>query len=87
MTDVADQIEKKLHEKLSPDYLQVINESDKHIGHAGHDGGGESHFAVVIRADVFKGQSRVACHRMIHDALDILLQQRIHALSIKILKD
>ena len=31
--------------------LNVINNSDKHIGHSGHDGGGESHFKVDIVSD------------------------------------
>ena len=74
-------IRARLTEALSPSRLEVVNESHKHAGHAGDDGTGESHWHVVIAADVFAGQSRVARHRMVHAALGDIMQQ-IHALSM-----
>jgi len=50
---VAAEIEKRLREALAPSHLAVINDSDKHRGHAGHDGSGESHFTVEIEAPAF----------------------------------
>ena len=68
---------------LSPTHLEVINESAKHHGHAGDDGSGESHWRVVIAAPSLEGQSRIARHRAVHDAIGKDLIGRIHALAIE----
>lgn len=68
---------------FSPSRLEVVNESHKHAGHGGDDGSGESHFAVLIRADALAGLGRVARHRAVHQALGDL-NQRIHALALDI---
>ncbi len=68
---------------FSPTRLEVVNESHKHAGHGGDDGSGESHFAVLIRADALAGLSRVARHRAVQKALGDL-NQRIHALALDI---
>lgn len=81
---IEDQISEKLQAAFSPELLQVFNESDQHAGHAGHDGSGESHFRVVIRAVALKELSRIARHRAVHAALGKDLVGRIHALSLEI---
>lgn len=81
---IEDQISEKLEAAFSPDLLQVFNESDQHAGHAGHDGTGESHFRVVIKAAAFEGISRLARHRAVHAALGKDLVGRIHALGLEI---
>jgi len=80
---VAAEIEARLRAALSPRQLAVINDSEKHRGHAGHDGSGESHFTVEIVADRFTGQSRVARQRLVNAALADLLREKVHALAIK----
>ncbi len=77
------EMEALLTAAFSPLHLAVINDSDSHRGHAGHDGSGESHFTVEIVADAFAGQSRVNRQRMVNKALGDLPGQRIHALAIK----
>ena len=68
---------------LSPSRLAVIDDSDKHRGHAGHDGSGESHFTVEVESPSFTGQSRVARQRAVNSALAELLRDKVHALAIK----
>lgn len=80
---VATQIEALLRAALAPQQLAVIDDSEKHRGHAGHDGSGESHFTVEIVSDRFTGQSRVARQRLVNAALADLLQGKVHALAIK----
>lgn len=80
---VATAIEGRLRAALSPVHLAVIDDSESHRGHAGHDGGGESHFTVEIVAPSFEGQSRVARQRAVNTALADLLAERVHALAIK----
>ena len=80
---VATEIEARLRDALNPQQLAVIDDSEKHRGHAGHDGSGESHFTVDIVADRFAGQSRVARQRLVNAALADLLRDKVHALAIK----
>ena len=80
---VATEIETRLQNALTPQQLAVIDDSEKHRGHAGHDGSGESHFTVDIVSDRFIGQNRVARQRMVNAALADLLRDKVHALAIK----
>jgi BolA protein len=80
---VAEEITQRLRAALAPTRLDVVNDSDKHAGHAGHDGSGESHFTVVIESPAFAGQSRLARQRAVNAALGDLLEGRVHALAIK----
>ena len=67
---------------LSPEHLEVINESAQHAGHSGDDGSGESHWRIVIAAASLDGKSRLAKHRAVHDALGQGIIDRLHALAI-----
>lgn len=80
---VATEIEERLRAALAPEHLAVINDSDKHRGHAGHDGTGESHFTVEIISAQFTGRNRVARQRLVNAALAELLRDKVHALAIK----
>jgi len=80
---VATEITRRLKMALSPTFLAVIDDSESHRGHAGHDGSGESHFTVEIESPDFAGKSRVARQRAVNVALADLLRDRIHALAIK----
>lgn len=74
-----------LTEALQPTSLVIENQSDRHIGHAGHDGSGESHFHLTVVAEAFSGLSRLERHRVVNDLLSDLLENKIHALSISAL--
>ncbi|MCC7482058.1 MAG: BolA family transcriptional regulator [Hyphomicrobiales bacterium] len=80
---VGKTLETKLQLAFSPVYLQVIDESLQHVGHAGARPDGESHFRVKIVAAAFQGKSRVAQHRMINHVLAAELKERVHALAIE----
>lgn len=75
----------KLTDKFAPVFLDVIDESNKHHGHAGWREGGETHFRVRIATRHFDGLSRVAQHRAVMDALQTELKDRVHALAIDVL--
>ena len=80
---IAAEIRQRLREALQPDRLEVRDDSDRHVGHAGHDGRGESHFSVDVVSPLFAGQSRVARQRLVNHALGDLLAERVHALAIR----
>lgn len=81
---VEDEIHRKLAAAFAPHRLEVRDESESHRGHAGYREGGQSHFRVRIASEAFKGQSRIARHRAVHEALGPDLIGRIHALALKI---
>ena len=81
---VKNSIEMKLTEAFSPQLVEVVDESHLHAGHSGAPEGGQSHFAVKIRAAAFAGKSRVAQQRMIYGALKEEMAGPIHALSLDV---
>ncbi|UTW55405.1 BolA family transcriptional regulator [Kordiimonas sp. SCSIO 12610] len=83
MARMADIIRQKLENTLSPTHLEIIDESEKHRGHAGYRDGGESHFHVIVKSDAFSGKNRVARQRMVMHALAEELKGPIHALSME----
>ena len=79
---VEQTIRQKLVAAFAPTELEIVNESHLHHGHAGSPGTGHSHFRVRIVADAFRGQSRVACHRLVNDVLADVLKRDVHALAL-----
>ena len=82
MAAVADTIRRKLQDAFSPSRLELVDDSDRHQGHAGHTGAGESHFNLRIEAEAFAGKARVMRQRMVMKALAEELAGPVHALSI-----
>ena len=68
---------------LAPSRADLIDDSEKHRGHGGYNPAGESHFTLRIESAAFTGKSRVERQRMIYSALGDLMNERVHALSIK----
>lgn len=81
---VTEEIRSRLEDTFRPTRLEVVDESERHRGHAGYQEGGESHFRVTISAPTFGPMSRIERHRAVHDALGKDLVGRIHALALKI---
>jgi len=83
---VRDAIVEKLSLKFAPSHLEVLDESEKHRGHAGSRPGGESHFRVRIAAPALASLPRVAQHRAVMETLDAELKSGVHALAIEVVK-
>ncbi|MBB3972889.1 BolA family protein [Hansschlegelia beijingensis] len=79
---VRDRIESTLREALSPQRLEVVDESHLHAGHAGSRPGGETHFRVRVVSDAFSGVSRINRHRRVNALLAGELAGQVHALAI-----
>ena len=80
---VTEALRLKLQNAFAPSRLDIIDDSDKHHGHAGHREGGESHFTVIIESAAFAGVNRVERQRRVNRALAEELAGPVHALSIK----
>ena len=82
MARVSDIISEKLSAALSPQELQVIDESALHAGHAGARAGGDTHFQVRIVAAAFTGLARVDRQRLVYAALADEIAGGVHALAL-----
>ena len=68
---------------LKPTQFRLENESDLHRGHKGNNGG--EHFNLFIVSQSFEKKNTMERHRMIYSALEDLIPNKIHALSLKTL--
>ncbi|XP_033054793.1 bolA-like protein 1 [Trachypithecus francoisi] len=72
-------IRTKLEQALSPEVLELRNESS---GHAVPPGS-ETHFRVAVVSSRFEGLSPLQRHRLVHAALAEELTGPVHALAIQ----
>lgn len=71
-------IESKLTDALSPQFMEVANESHMHSVPPNS----ETHFKVVLVAEAFEGKRSVARHQMIYKVLGDELAGPVHALAL-----
>ena len=76
------QIESKLREAFQPQALEVVDESERHRGHAGWREGGETHFRIHMVAAAMAGKSRVERQRAVNRCLANELATTVHALAM-----
>ncbi|WP_223669333.1 BolA family protein [Kangiella shandongensis] len=80
-----EKMQQLISEALQPEQLEIIDDSHKHIGHAGAKSG-LGHFTVIIKSDALEGKRMLQQHRLVYDALGDMMQTDIHALAIKVIK-
>jgi stress-induced morphogen len=76
-------IETKLREILSPEHLEVVNESYMHSS-GKNNPNAETHFKVVVVSAKFEGLNLVKRHQLVYGALgdELRMKKGIHALAI-----
>lgn len=78
----------RLHAILSagfqPAFLEIIDESAAHSGHAGAGSAGQTHYRVTLVSPIFSGLSRVERHRRVNGALAEEFTQGLHALALSL---
>ena len=75
-------IRERLQQALQPTTLVIVDDSAAHAGHVGAQAGG-GHFNVEICSAAFAGKTPIQRHRLVYEALGSMMEQAIHALSIK----
>lgn len=80
--DRRTRIEAKLREGFEAAFVEVIDESHLHAGHAGARSGG-GHFRATIVSDRFEGLSTVEAQRLVYGLLSDEMGSDIHALSMR----
>ena len=77
-------IEQRLRSALLVDSIDIVDESDLHVGHVGAESGG-GHFRLTIVSRDFDSLSPLVRHRMVYEALGDAVGTEIHAVSIRAL--
>ena len=80
---IAGDIRRKLTETFAPLRLDIVDDSQRHAGHAAAHPGGETHFNVEIVSAAFAGKSRVERQRAVYAALAEELRGQVHALALR----
>ncbi|HEY9030095.1 MAG TPA: BolA family protein [Kangiella sp.] len=80
-----ERMQQMIQDALKPEQLEVIDDSHKHIGHAGAKEG-KGHFTVIIKSEALEGKRMLQQHRMVYEALGDMMETDIHALAIKVIK-
>ena len=75
---IQEQIESKLKQQFSPEYLGVENESSNHSVPPNS----ETHFKIVLVSPEFEGKSKVMRHQRVYGALGEELKAGVHALAL-----
>lgn len=78
----AERLEATLRRRFAPAELRVADDSAKHAGHSGARPGGETHYSVLVVADAFRGMSRIARSRAVHEVLAAEFVGGLHALAL-----
>ncbi len=78
----AARIDALLRQHLAPALIRVQDDSQQHAGHAGARPGGETHYSVLLVAESFHGQTRIARSRAVHALLEPEFQAGLHALAL-----
>ncbi|MFQ3200762.1 MAG: BolA protein [Zhongshania sp.] len=78
MSVIQQSITNKLSAALKPQHLDVVNESHMHSVPANS----ETHFKLVIVADVFSGKPKVARQQSVYQLLGDELAGPVHALAM-----
>jgi BolA protein len=78
--EVLGRMRAALQAALAPQWLEIIDDSARHAGHAGAREGG--HYRVALIAEAFRGRSALERHRLVYAALEPLLKRGVHALNI-----
>ena len=80
--DRIDRIRSRIQAALTPESVEVVDESHLHEGHEGAQDG-RGHFQVVVVSSDFEGKTRIQRHRMVFEAVGNLMSTDIHALGVK----
>ncbi len=73
---LENQLKSKIEQELSPEFLEIENESHKH-----RSGSATSHFRLIIVSSKFEGLRLIARQRKVNTLLADELANEIHALA------
>ena len=83
MMIIYDEIKKKINEKINPENIILIDNSDLHTKHK-HFDKNKLHLKIIIESKKLKKMNKIDAHREIFSILKEEMDNKIHALEIEI---
>ena len=81
--DAMKLLRERLEACLSPEHLEIEDESARHRGHPGATGG--RHFRVVVVSAAFRDHDQLSRQRAVYAAVGDAMHSEIHALALRTL--
>lgn len=81
-----ERIKRILIKNFEPTYLNLIDNSKKHIGHNNFSGNSMTHLKLEISSKLFKNQKLIDIHKKINLLILNEYEKGLHAFEIKIIK-
>jgi stress-induced morphogen len=78
----ANEIKQRL-EFLNPSFIDISDDSHRHLEHIENPTGGLTHATITIVSEQFDGLTSIQRHRLIHASLKDALAGALHALVLK----
>ena len=83
MTTFLEEVKAKITEKIKPEQLSVIDNSDLHRKHKSFNPN-KFHIKIEIKSEKLKNMTKIDAHKTIFSVLSDEIKNKIHALEIKI---
>jgi len=80
----SDQIKAILQDAFSPEFIQIVDDSEQHLGHSEGKKSGGGHYSILLVSDSFEGKTMLERHRAVYEAMEMDRNKGIHALAIKV---
>jgi len=77
-----EEIERKMKEALNAVHVEIVDETWKHVGHAGAAAGG-GHFTLTVVSPRFEGVNPLDRRRLVFTVLETEMKGAIHALTVR----
>ena len=77
-------IDKILSKKFDNFLLEIIDNSNLHVGHNGFTGNEETHIKIILTKNDKTPSNRLNIHRIINSLLEDEFKTGLHSLEIKI---
>lgn len=81
---IEEEIKFVIERDFNPEHLEIMNESNKHAGHAGDNGTGQTHFQLLVVSKAFEGCNRMQRQQKVNDSLMFLFSKGLHAISMSL---
>ena len=78
-----DKIKEKINEKINPENIILIDNSNLHAKHKSFDSN-RFHIKLIIKSEKLKNMDKITAHKEIFSILKDEMNNKIHALEIEI---
>ena len=81
MTTFLEKVKAKINDKIKPDQLLIIDNSNLHTKHKSFDSD-KFHLKLVIKSEKLKNMNKIDAHKKIFSVLNEEIKNKIHSLEI-----